>query len=148
MKRFLLPGLAGCLALLAPRAQAQAMLGTSPYVERFDNLASGLPAGFTVYTGASSGTLGTAGTFGPAKAAWAATGAGFRPPRTRQGSGRGGAPSSGRIVRGQTGREVRSNPSSAPAESNPACQLAAYWRKHLGEIRRDLAAELKSNPEG
>ena len=78
MKRFLLPGLAGCLALLAPRAQAQAMLGTSPYVERFDNLASGLPAGFTVYTGASSGTLGTAGTFGPAKAAWAATGAGFK----------------------------------------------------------------------
>jgi len=27
-------------------------------------------------------------------------------------------------------------------------QLAAHWRKHLGEIRRDLAAELKSNPEG
>ena len=54
------------------------MLGTSPYAERFDNLASGLPAGFTVYTGASSGTLGTAGTFEPAKAAWAATGAGFK----------------------------------------------------------------------
>jgi hypothetical protein len=27
-------------------------------------------------------------------------------------------------------------------------QLAALWRKHLGEICRDLAAELKSNPEG
>jgi hypothetical protein len=27
-------------------------------------------------------------------------------------------------------------------------QLAAHWKKHLEEIRRDLAEELKSDPEG
>ena len=27
-------------------------------------------------------------------------------------------------------------------------QLAAHWKKHLKEIRHDLAEELKSNPEG
>ena len=27
-------------------------------------------------------------------------------------------------------------------------QLAAHWKKHLKEIRRDLAEELKSDPEG
>lgn len=26
-------------------------------------------------------------------------------------------------------------------------QLAAHWRKHLAEIRRDLAAEIESDPE-
>ncbi|MGI4886852.1 MAG: choice-of-anchor J domain-containing protein [Janthinobacterium lividum] len=78
MKRLLLAGLTGCLALLAPRARAQAALGTSPYVERFDHLASGLPAGFTVSTGALSGTLGAAAPFAPAKAAWASTAAGFK----------------------------------------------------------------------
>ena len=26
-------------------------------------------------------------------------------------------------------------------------QLAAHWKKHLKEIRRDLAEELKSDPE-
>ena len=38
----------------------------------------------------------------------------------RQRSRRGGAPNADRIVRGQTWREVRSGPSSAPAESSPA----------------------------
>jgi hypothetical protein len=27
-------------------------------------------------------------------------------------------------------------------------QLAAHWKKHLKEIRRDLAEELKRDPEG
>jgi len=27
-------------------------------------------------------------------------------------------------------------------------QLAAHWRKHLGEIRADLAEELEKDPEG
>ncbi|TPG66578.1 T9SS-dependent choice-of-anchor J family protein [Hymenobacter nivis] len=80
MKQFLLSGLAGALALLAPEAlaQAQATLGTSPYVETFDNLASGLPAGFVVYTAASSGALGTAAALAPAPALWNATNAGFK----------------------------------------------------------------------
>ena len=50
------------LALRVLGAHAQATLGTSPYVETFDNLASGLPAGFSVYTAATTASLGTAPT--------------------------------------------------------------------------------------
>ena len=84
MKHFLLPGLVAGLTLLAVEGRAQATLAASPYTETFDNLASGLPAGFSVYTGATATALGTA----PAAAQlllapgtptlWNATGAGFK----------------------------------------------------------------------
>jgi hypothetical protein len=46
------------LALASLGAHAQATLGTSPYTENFDGLASGLPTGFSVYTGSTSTSLG------------------------------------------------------------------------------------------
>jgi hypothetical protein len=61
-KHFLFLGLASGLSLAAATAQAQATLGTSPYVESFDNLSAGLPTGFSVYTNASATSLGTAPT--------------------------------------------------------------------------------------
>ena len=45
LKHFLFLGLASGLSLAAATAQAQATLGTSPYVESFDNLSAGLPTG-------------------------------------------------------------------------------------------------------
>ncbi|AMR27641.1 hypothetical protein A0257_11405 [Hymenobacter psoromatis] len=70
--------------MTAVGAHAQATLGTSPYTENFDNLASGLPAGFSVYTAATATSLGTAPTAAQliltpgAATAWAATGTGFK----------------------------------------------------------------------
>lgn len=72
------------LALAALGAQAQATLGTSPYVENFDGLANGLPTGFSVYTNASATSLGTAPTTAQliltpgTTTAWANTGGGFK----------------------------------------------------------------------
>ena len=72
------------LVLAALGARAQATLGTSPYVENFNNLASGLPAGFSVYTGATATALGTAPTAAQlilapgAATAWTNTGGGFK----------------------------------------------------------------------
>ncbi|RZK24539.1 MAG: T9SS type A sorting domain-containing protein [Hymenobacter sp.] len=62
LKKFLFLGFATGLTLAATTAQAQATLGTSPYTENFDNLATGLPTGFSVYTNASATSLGTAPT--------------------------------------------------------------------------------------
>jgi len=65
LKRFRKLGLLGGLALASAgaHAQTQASLGTTnPYVETFDNLAAGLPAGFNLYTGASATSLGTSPT--------------------------------------------------------------------------------------
>jgi len=72
------------LASLSAHAQTPVTLGTSPYVENFDGLASGLPAGFSVYTNASATSLGTAPTSAQLiltpgnTTAWAATGGGFK----------------------------------------------------------------------
>ncbi|MEJ7662825.1 MAG: choice-of-anchor J domain-containing protein [Hymenobacter sp.] len=72
------------LALAALGAHAQATLGTSPYVENFDNLASGLPTGFSVYTAATATSLGTAPTAAQllltpgATTSWTNTGGGFK----------------------------------------------------------------------
>ncbi|QKG54420.1 hypothetical protein [Hymenobacter sp. BRD67] len=77
-------GLAGSLLLAVLGAKAQATLSTSPYVENFDNLSRGLPAGFSVYTNASATSLGTAPTAAQliltpgTTTAWTATGAGFK----------------------------------------------------------------------
>lgn len=74
-----LVGAAGGLLLGAPLAvQAQATLGTSPYTETFDNLGSGLPTGFGVYTAATASALGTAATAPTAQALWGDTGGGFK----------------------------------------------------------------------
>jgi hypothetical protein len=72
LKSFLKLGWLGMLALATTGtyAQAPATLGTSPYVETFDGLASGLPAGFGIYTGATASSLGTAATLTTAATAW------------------------------------------------------------------------------
>ena len=72
------------LASLGAHAQTQATLGTSPYVETFDGLASGLPAGFNVYTAATTSSLGVGATAAQliltpgTTTAWNATGPGFK----------------------------------------------------------------------
>jgi len=66
------------LLLAALGARAQATLGTSPYTENFDNLASGLPTGFSVYTAATATSLGTAATLTTAPTAWNSTSGGFK----------------------------------------------------------------------
>ncbi|HEX8657996.1 MAG TPA: hypothetical protein VF690_10695, partial [Hymenobacter sp.] len=83
INKLLLLGLAGGLTL-ATTARAQVNLGTSPYTETFDNLANGLPAGFGVYVGATTSSMGTV----PAadriiltpgsNTTWGANGAGFK----------------------------------------------------------------------
>jgi hypothetical protein len=87
IKSLLKLGWLGMLALATTgaHAQTQAVLGTAPYVETFDNLATtGLPAGFNLYTGATAARLGTSPTAAqtiltPGTAtAWAATGGGFK----------------------------------------------------------------------
>jgi len=83
-KRFLSLGMASSLLLATLGAQAQATLGTSPYVENFNGLAGGLPTGFSVYTNASATSLGTAPTAAQliltpgTTTAWMATGGGFK----------------------------------------------------------------------
>ncbi|MFD1870814.1 choice-of-anchor J domain-containing protein [Hymenobacter bucti] len=73
------------LATLGAHAQTPATLGASPYVEAFDGLATGLPAGFSLYTGATATALGTAPTAaqviltpGSGTTSWAGTGGGFK----------------------------------------------------------------------
>jgi len=87
IKPLLKLGWTGLLALaaLGTRAQAQATLGTSPYVETFDGLANGLPAGFSLYTGATASSLGSAPTAaqviltpGNTTTNWGGTGGGFK----------------------------------------------------------------------
>ncbi len=61
MKRFLaLVFAAVCLTAVPDnRATAQVTLGTSPYVQDFNTVGSGLPVGWTVRTGATTTVLGT-----------------------------------------------------------------------------------------
>ncbi|RAJ75651.1 hypothetical protein CLV59_109265 [Chitinophaga dinghuensis] len=58
------------------------VLGTSPYLIDFNNIANGLPAGVSVKTTPTSTSIGAdpSGTFlwAPAKASWQATGGGFK----------------------------------------------------------------------
>ncbi|UOR06622.1 choice-of-anchor J domain-containing protein [Hymenobacter aerilatus] len=75
---------ATALALLCGigSATAQATLGNSPYTENFDQLANGLPTGFSVRTGASATALGTPATLGTTAApasptSWNTTSGGF-----------------------------------------------------------------------
>jgi hypothetical protein len=83
-KRLLSLGWASILALasLGAHAQTPVALGSgTSYTQSFDELATGLPAGFAVYTGASTTSLGTVApiTLTPgATTTWASTGGGFK----------------------------------------------------------------------
>ena len=87
LKPFLKLGWLGMLALAtaSAHAQTQATLGTNPYVETFDNLATaGLPTGFNLYTGATATSLGTSPTAAQViltpgtTTGWSNTGGGFK----------------------------------------------------------------------
>jgi predicted extracellular nuclease len=52
---------------------AQVALSAGTTTENFDNLAGGLPAGWSIHTGATAATLGSAATLNPAAATWANT---------------------------------------------------------------------------
>jgi hypothetical protein len=85
LKPFLKLGWLGMLALATAgaHAQTQATLGTNPYVENFDGLATGLPAGFNLYTGATATSLGTSATAQAiltpgTTTSWSNTGGGFK----------------------------------------------------------------------
>lgn len=68
----------GVTVLSTQHLHAQTTLGTSPYVEKFDNIGSGLPSGFQVFTGAATGTQGTAATLTTAATAWNNTSGAFK----------------------------------------------------------------------
>lgn len=59
------------LAIWAPQlVTAQVTLGTSPYVQSFDGVGSGLPTGWTTRSTATAGTLGTSVTPSTTATAW------------------------------------------------------------------------------
>lgn len=66
------------LSIFSGSLFAQVTLTTSPFTENFDNVASGLPAGFTVRTGANATSLGTAATFLTTATSWTTTTGQFR----------------------------------------------------------------------
>ncbi|NVO30791.1 T9SS type A sorting domain-containing protein [Hymenobacter sp. P5342] len=78
MKRFLLLSWASLLTVASFEARAQVTLTTSPYVETFDGLASGLPAGFGIYTNAGPNQLGTAATLTTAPTTWGNSSGAFK----------------------------------------------------------------------
>ncbi|MGI4833072.1 MAG: choice-of-anchor J domain-containing protein [Janthinobacterium lividum] len=79
IKPFLtLLGVSASLGFGSLRAQAQATLGASPYTEAFDGLATGLPVGFGIYTGATASSLGTAAPLTTAATAWTNTTGAFK----------------------------------------------------------------------
>lgn len=78
MKNFYTLLLISFFFILAGTTTAQVTLSTSPYTENFDNIGSGLPAGFLVTGNATASTLGTAATLTTAKTAWNNTTAGFK----------------------------------------------------------------------
>jgi hypothetical protein len=55
---------------------AQVTLSNSPYVENFDNIGNGLPAGFSVQTGSTPSAPGTNSTFTSSPSPWLSTTAG------------------------------------------------------------------------
>jgi hypothetical protein len=66
------------IILCAFNTSAQVSLNNPPYTENFDNIGSGLPAGFSVYTGATTpSTVGTVAAFSSTITPWATTTAGF-----------------------------------------------------------------------
>lgn len=69
--------LASGLAVLLPLS-AQVALTPGTYTETFDALGAGLPAGWTLHTGASASSAGTAVATAPATASWGDTSGAFK----------------------------------------------------------------------
>lgn len=63
---------------MAQIAAAQVTLTGTSYTQDFDNIGSGLPVGWEVYTGATSTAVGTAATLTTAVSAWNGSTAGFK----------------------------------------------------------------------
>lgn len=74
-----------CGVLLGTRAAGQVVLTSVGYLETFDSLAGGLPAGWTVRTGATSGGLGTEVGLTTATTSWGTTAGEFRNVASRTG---------------------------------------------------------------
>jgi hypothetical protein len=70
--------LCASLWLLGISAQAQVTLSGTNYTETFDAIASGLPAGWTIRTGANASSLGTAAALTTAATAWNNTTGAFK----------------------------------------------------------------------
>lgn len=109
MKRFLLLSWASLLTAASLEVRAQVTLATSPYVETFDGLASGLPAGFSLYTNAAPTQVGTPAPLTTAPTAWGNSGGAFKNfasatglPRTTSSANQAAAPNRALGVR-QTG---------------------------------------------
>ena len=58
-------------------SKAQVNLINPPYTENFDAIGSGLPPGFSVFTGATGSATGTASTFTPSATSWSNLTGGF-----------------------------------------------------------------------
>lgn len=67
-----------CMFVLCNYASGQVTLSGTSYTELFDNLGSGLPAGWTIRTGANATSLGTAATLTTAATAWNNTTGAFK----------------------------------------------------------------------
>ncbi|RFP63934.1 T9SS C-terminal target domain-containing protein [Hymenobacter lapidiphilus] len=78
MKRFLLLSWACLLTVASLEVRAQVTLTSSPYIETFDGLASGLPAGFSIYTNAAPNRIGTPALLTTAPTAWGNSGGAFK----------------------------------------------------------------------
>jgi hypothetical protein len=77
MKKPLYPTAACVLATLASSALAQVNLDGNPYRQSFDSLGAGLPAGWSLWTGATATSPGIATGFTSGAYAWSGTGGGF-----------------------------------------------------------------------
>jgi len=67
-----------CLFIFHGKVKAQYNLTSSPFVENFDQIESGLPEGFSVYSAGSPDALGTIATFNTAKNNWNNTAGAFK----------------------------------------------------------------------
>ena len=75
-------------------ARSQILLTGTDYTQSFDSLGSGLPLGWSVYTGANATFLGNSSTFNTAPASWSATAGAFNNYASADNSGFTGSESS------------------------------------------------------
>jgi len=66
------------MLLYTQQTQAQVVLGVSRYTENFDNIQNGLPAGFTIFSGATAGSTGNTATLTTGKTNWNNTSGAFK----------------------------------------------------------------------
>ncbi len=76
--RYFLLCLLGLTLSSGNSGMAQVVLGTAPYEENFDNIGDGLPAGWTVRTGANSTSLGNEANLVTNTTSWRTTSGNFR----------------------------------------------------------------------